>query len=77
MTSAELIFLFYKLVNEAVDEVRRIEQQRNRVFKNTRYIWLKNPSALVVGLIRSYISTNRTIGINVIEGIASAFHNIP
>ena len=39
-------FHVMKLVNEAVDEVRRIEQQRNRVLKNTRYIWLKNPSSL-------------------------------
>lgn len=35
-----------KMVNEAVDEVRRIEQIVNRVLKNTRYIWLKNPSSL-------------------------------
>jgi len=39
-------FHVMKLVNEAVDDVRRIEQQRNRVLKNTRYIWLKNPSSL-------------------------------
>ena len=39
-------FHVMKLVNEAVDEVRRMEQQRNRVLKNTRYIWLKNPSSL-------------------------------
>lgn len=35
-----------KMVNEAVDEVRRVEQIVNRVLKNTRYIWLKNPSSL-------------------------------
>ncbi|WP_367278984.1 transposase [Methanospirillum sp.] len=35
-----------KLVNEAVDEVRKIEQQRDKILKNTRYIWLKNPSSL-------------------------------
>lgn len=39
-------FHIIKLVNEAVDEVRRVEQQLNRVLKNTRYIWLKNPSSL-------------------------------
>ena len=39
-------FHMMKLVNDAVDEVRRIEQQINRVLKNTRYIWLKNPSSL-------------------------------
>ena len=51
--SEEFSFLNYlykfhvmKLVNDAVDEVRRNEQQRNRVLKNTRYIWLKNPSSL-------------------------------
>ena len=35
-----------KLVNEAVDEVRRIESQRNQLLSNTRNIWLKNPSSL-------------------------------
>ena len=39
-------FHVLKMVNEAVDEVRRIEQMFNRVLKNTRYIWLKNPSSL-------------------------------
>jgi transposase len=39
-------FHVMKLVNDAVDEVRRIEQQKNRVLKNTRYIWLKNPTSL-------------------------------
>jgi transposase len=39
-------FHIIKLVNEAVDEVRRLEQLMNRILKNTRYIWLKNPSSL-------------------------------
>ena len=39
-------FHVMKMVNEAVDEVRRIEQMFNRVLKNTRYLWLKNPSSL-------------------------------
>ncbi len=34
------------MVNEAMDEIRRIEQMVNRILKNTRYIWLKNPSSL-------------------------------
>lgn len=39
-------FHIIKLVNEAVDEVRRLEQLMNQILKNTRYIWLKNPSSL-------------------------------
>ena len=39
-------FHVMKLVNDAVDEVRRIESQRNRLLSNNRYIWLKNPSSL-------------------------------
>ena len=31
-----------KLVNEAVDEVRRQESRRDPALKGTRYIWLKN-----------------------------------
>jgi len=31
-------FHVLKMVNEAVDEVRRIEQMFNRILKNTRYI---------------------------------------
>ena len=34
-------------------------------------------TASAIGLIRSYISTVRKNGINVIEGIVSAFHNFP
>jgi transposase len=37
-------FHISKIVNEVVDEVRRFEQMFNRILKNTRYIWLKNPS---------------------------------
>ncbi|WP_319580615.1 transposase [uncultured Methanospirillum sp.] len=39
-------FQVSKMVNEAVDEVRRIEQIVTPVLKNTLYIWLKNPSSL-------------------------------
>lgn len=35
-------FHVMKLVNEAVDEVRRQESRRNPALKGTRYIWLKN-----------------------------------
>ena len=39
-------FHIIKMFNEAVDEVRRLEQLINRILKNTWYIWLKNPSSL-------------------------------
>jgi transposase len=39
-------FHVMKLLNEAVDQVRRIEQKENSNLKSTRYIWLKNPSNL-------------------------------
>ena len=39
-------FRIIKLVNEVVDEVRRLEQVLNRILKNTRYLWLKNSSSL-------------------------------
>jgi len=35
-------FHVMKIMNEAVDEVRREEQAENALLKNTRYIWLKN-----------------------------------
>jgi transposase len=35
-------FHVMKLMNEAVDQVRREEQARNASLKRTRYIWLKN-----------------------------------
>jgi transposase len=43
-------FHVVKLVSEAVDEVRRAEQQREdgAVLKGTRYTWLKNPGDLTV-----------------------------
>ena len=31
-----------KLLNEAVDKVRRNEQKQNPLLKKTRYVWLKN-----------------------------------
>jgi len=39
-------FHVVKMVNEAVDQVRRVEQQHNAELKNTRYMWLRNPDNL-------------------------------
>ena len=39
-------FHVMKLINEAVDQVRREEQAHNGNLKKTRYIWLKNPENL-------------------------------
>lgn len=39
-------FHVMKIMNEAIDEVRREEQHHNAELKNTRYVWLKNPSSL-------------------------------
>jgi transposase len=39
-------FHVMKLMNEAVDKVRRQEQAHNASLKKTRYIWLKNPENL-------------------------------
>jgi transposase len=35
-----------KIVNEAVDRVRRAEQKAQAVLKGTRYLWLRNPENL-------------------------------
>ena len=32
-----------KIVNEAVDKVRRAEQKRQSLLRGTRYLWLRNP----------------------------------
>lgn len=37
-----------KVVNDAVDEVRRQEQKDHTELKNSRYVWLKNPEHLTV-----------------------------
>lgn len=39
-------FHVMKIVNHAIDEVRRQEQRDNQILKKTRYIWLKNPGNL-------------------------------
>ena len=36
-------FHLVKLINEAVDAVRRTEQKSHAELKNSRYLWLKNP----------------------------------
>ena len=49
LENAQIIFDKFhviKLVNEAVDEVRRGDQVKNALLKNSRYIWLKNPENL-------------------------------
>lgn len=35
-----------KIVNQAVDEVRRAEQKSQAVLKGTRYLWIRNPENL-------------------------------
>ena len=35
-----------KIVNDAVDQVRRAEQKGQSVLRGTRYIWLRNPANL-------------------------------
>jgi transposase len=39
-------FHVMKIINAAVDEVRRDESKENQQLKKTRYLWLKNPSNL-------------------------------
>ena len=39
-------FHVVKLINEAVDAVRRAEQKSRTELKKSRYLWLKNPSNL-------------------------------
>jgi transposase len=41
-------FHIVKIVNEAVDEVRRCETKDNPWLKGTRYLWLKNPGNLSI-----------------------------
>lgn len=42
-------FHIMKVMNEAVDEVRRKEAKETEVLKRTRYLWLKNPGKLGPG----------------------------
>ena len=41
-------FHVMKLMNEAIDKVRREEQSHNVLLKSTRYLWLKNPENLTI-----------------------------
>ena len=41
-------FHVIKLMNEALDKVRRSEQSYQNVLKNSRYVWLHNPKNLTV-----------------------------
>jgi transposase len=41
-------FHVMKLMNEAIDKVRREEQSHNVLLKKTRYVWLKNPENLTI-----------------------------
>lgn len=41
-------FHVMKLMNEAIDKVRREEQSHNALLKKTRYVWLKNPENLTI-----------------------------
>ena len=59
-------FHVVKMLNTAVDEVRREEQRTEPSLKSTRYIWLKNPTNLtnaqaakVHGLSRTKLKTAR------------------
>ena len=39
-------FHILKIINEAVDSVRKQEANTNKILKGTKYIWLKNPNNL-------------------------------
>ena len=39
-------FHVMKIMNQALDEVRRQEQIRNKHLRNSRFVWLKNPERL-------------------------------
>jgi transposase len=49
-------FHVMKLMNEAVDQVRREEQAHNAGLKRTRYIWLKNPENLTEKQLKGLVS---------------------
>lgn len=55
-----------KLVNDAVDQVRREEQKKQTLLRGTRYIWLRNPGnlserqqAMLEALPRQHLKTAR------------------
>jgi transposase len=41
-------FHVMKIMNDAIDRVRREEQSHNAMLKSTRYVWLKNPENLTI-----------------------------
>ena len=49
-------FHVMKIVNEAVDQVRRMEQKDNDSLKSTRYLWLRNPGDLTDNQRKNLIS---------------------
>jgi transposase len=61
-----------KLVNDAVDKVRRAESKARPELKNTRYLWLKNEANLASAgriqpdsLARAHLKTGRAYGLRV------------
>lgn len=59
-------FHVIKLMNEALDKVRRLEQKNQIVLKNSRYLWLYNPNNLnqsqsekLAGLSSMHLKTAR------------------
>ena len=55
-----------KIVNDAVDQVRRAEQKHQTVLRGTRYLWLRNPTnlsdrqrAALEGLPKRHLKTGR------------------
>ncbi len=61
-----------KLVNDAVDKVRRAESKVRPELKNTRYLWLKNEANLTSAgrlqldsLARAHLKTGRAYGLRV------------
>jgi transposase len=46
-------FHIMKIINEAVDEVRRQEQKERPELARTRYIWLKNPGNLKLSQVKT------------------------
>ena len=63
-------FHVMKVVNDAVDQVRRMEQKENSILKSSRYLWLKNPDNLtdqqkeaLKSLTRMNLKTSRAYNI--------------
>ena len=61
-------FHVVSLVNDAVDQVRRLEQKANPELAKSRYVWLKNPENLTAGqwetfdrldIVNSHLKTAR------------------